>query len=79
MPSPSRISTKEYRQREYWEPVEQGMPWNCSSDLAAAVAYIDDILENGKSRQVGRIKSMFGLESLRDDDFGRWVQGAGSR
>ncbi|KAG9041287.1 hypothetical protein FS837_012468 [Tulasnella sp. UAMH 9824] len=56
---------------EYWEPVEQGMPWNCSSDLAAAVAYIDDILENGKSRQVGRLKSMFGLEALEDDDFGR--------
>ncbi|KIO21856.1 hypothetical protein M407DRAFT_28566, partial [Tulasnella calospora MUT 4182] len=56
---------------EYWEPVEQGMPWNCSSDLAAAMAYVDDILENGKARQVKRIKGMFGLESLLDDDFGR--------
>ncbi|KAG8950849.1 hypothetical protein FRC04_007081 [Tulasnella sp. 424] len=56
---------------EYWEPVEQGMPWNCSSDLTTAMTYIDGILATGNSSEVKSLKGLFGLSSLKNDDFGR--------
>ncbi|KAG8948858.1 hypothetical protein FRC00_008416 [Tulasnella sp. 408] len=55
--------------REYWEPVEEGMPWNCSSDLKAAVDYMDDLMSSGKHHEVVKVKKKFGLQSLADDDF----------
>ncbi|KAG8894788.1 hypothetical protein FRC00_008442 [Tulasnella sp. 408] len=55
--------------REYWEPVEEGMPWNCSSDLKAAVDYMDDLMSSGKHHEVVKLKKKFGLQSLADDDF----------
>ncbi|KAG9041286.1 hypothetical protein FS837_012467 [Tulasnella sp. UAMH 9824] len=54
---------------EYWEPVEEGMPWNCSSDLKAAVEYMDDVMSRGKHHEVVKLKKKFGLQSLEDDDF----------
>ncbi|KAG8903251.1 hypothetical protein FRC01_009277, partial [Tulasnella sp. 417] len=54
---------------EYWEPIEEGMPWNCSSDMAAAIASIDDTLINGTPEDVQALKTKFGYESLQDDDF----------
>ncbi|KAG9018025.1 Thymus-specific serine protease [Tulasnella sp. 427] len=56
---------------EYWQPVEQGMPLNCSLDLKAAIASIDDTLMDGTSHQIEQLKESFGLDSLQDDDFGR--------
>ncbi|KIO21857.1 hypothetical protein M407DRAFT_217512 [Tulasnella calospora MUT 4182] len=57
----------------YWEPIEEGMPWNCSSDMAAAIAYIDDTMMNGAPKDVQALKTKFGYESLQDDDFATWV------
>ncbi|KAG8892274.1 hypothetical protein FRB99_002838, partial [Tulasnella sp. 403] len=54
---------------QYWEPVEEGMPKNCTSDLAASVNYIDGVLANGTPDQVTALKASFGLEALQNDDF----------
>ena len=56
--------------REFWEPIEEGMPQNCSSDLAASVAYMDNVMTTGTADQVVALKTQFGLESLQNDDFG---------
>ncbi|KAG8905343.1 hypothetical protein FRC01_008391 [Tulasnella sp. 417] len=55
---------------EYWEPIEEGMPQNCSADLAAAMSYMDNIMETGTPDQVTALKAQFGMESLDNDDFG---------
>lgn len=54
---------------EYWEPVEEGMPWNCSSDLKAAIEYMDDLMSSAEPREVISLKEKFGLEALTNDDF----------
>ncbi|KAG8883709.1 hypothetical protein FRB97_006020 [Tulasnella sp. 331] len=54
---------------EYFEPIEEGMPKNCSSDLALAVTAIDQILLNGTVDAKATLKQSFGLQSLQDDDF----------
>ncbi|KAG8892770.1 Thymus-specific serine protease, partial [Tulasnella sp. 403] len=54
---------------EYWEPIEQGMPRNCSSDISAAVAYIDNLLTTGSAEDVTTLKSKFSLEALENEDF----------
>ena len=46
------------------------MPQNCSADMAAAVAYMDNVMTTGSSDQVISLKKLFGLESLQNDDFG---------
>ncbi|KAG9018022.1 hypothetical protein FRB90_012581 [Tulasnella sp. 427] len=54
---------------EYYEPIEEGMPKNCSTDLAAAVAYIDNIMATGSEADVLAMKTKFGFEALANDDF----------
>lgn len=56
--------------RDYWEPIKAGMPKNCSSDLAAVVDHIDDVVSTGTPKEVKELKTRFGLPDLADDDFG---------
>lgn len=46
------------------------MPKNCSSDLAAVVDHIDDVVSTGTPKEVKELKTKFGLPDLADDDFG---------
>ncbi|KAG8942755.1 hypothetical protein FRC04_003525 [Tulasnella sp. 424] len=55
---------------QYFEPIEEGMPKNCSKDLAAAIKKIDQTLLSGFVLKE-RLKRAFGLYNLKDDDFGR--------
>lgn len=60
--------------RQYFEPIEEGMPKNCSKDVAAAITAIDKILLKGSKDEKHKLKETFGLENLEDDgDFGRYV------
>ncbi|KAG8923740.1 hypothetical protein FRC00_005919 [Tulasnella sp. 408] len=59
---------------EYWEPIEEGMPQNCSADLAAAMDYMDNIMATGTPDQVLALKTQFGMEALQNDDFGASLQ-----
>ncbi|KIO21853.1 hypothetical protein M407DRAFT_28564 [Tulasnella calospora MUT 4182] len=59
---------------EYWEPIEEGMPQNCSADLAAAMDYMDNIMATGTPDQVIALKTQFGMEALENDDFGAALQ-----
>ena len=46
------------------------MPRNCSSDLGAAMSYIDNTLSTGTPDQVTALKTQFGMEAVGNDDFG---------
>lgn len=55
--------------RQYFEPIEEGMAKNCSSDLALAIKSIDETLSTGNDTVKANLKKMFGLDALSDDDF----------
>lgn len=58
---------------DYWQyfyPVQQGMPQNCSTDVSLVVDHIDSVYANGTIEEQQSLKAMFGLEDLEHyDDF----------
>ncbi|KAG8904832.1 hypothetical protein FRB99_001088 [Tulasnella sp. 403] len=56
--------------RQYFEPIEEGMPKNCSRDAALVIRAIDEVFHNGKEENKAAMKNAFGLGNLTDDDFG---------
>lgn len=52
---------------EYFSPVQEYMPKNCSRDVTAVIDYVDDILLNGSKKEKKAIKKEFSLESLEGD------------
>ncbi|KAG8878361.1 hypothetical protein FRB97_002575 [Tulasnella sp. 331] len=54
---------------EYFEPIEEGMPKNCSADVALAIQAVDQILLHGTNATKNSLKESFGLAGLHDDDF----------
>ncbi|KAG9041014.1 hypothetical protein FS837_012847, partial [Tulasnella sp. UAMH 9824] len=55
---------------QYFEPIEEGMPKNCSKDVAAVIKHVDEILLYGSDADKHKLKEPFGLWGLKDDDFG---------
>lgn len=54
----------------YFNPVMQGMPKNCSSDVQQVVNYIDGVLALGTPKAKQALKDKFGLGGIvHDDDF----------
>ena len=57
---------------QYFAPVQQGMPKNCSKDVSLVIDYIDEVLTTGSPSNKTALKTMFGLEDVEhDDDFAR--------
>ncbi|KAJ5826037.1 hypothetical protein N7474_003175 [Penicillium riverlandense] len=55
---------------QYFKPVQEGMPQNCSLDVSRVVDFIDQVNKNGTDRQQQTLKDMFGLGDLEYfDDF----------
>lgn len=50
------------------------MPKNCSTDVAASIHYIDNLLSTGAATDATALKAKFGLENLQNDDFGSALQ-----
>ena len=40
------------------------MPQNCSADVQAVIAHIDDVFEAGNQTEIDAIKANFGLSDL---------------
>jgi hypothetical protein len=57
------------RQWQYFVPIQEHLPQNCSKDIEAAVEYIDSILLGPDEKAIQDLKNQFQLGSLRDDDF----------
>ncbi|KAI0404413.1 serine carboxypeptidase S28 [Xylaria palmicola] len=54
---------------EYFKPIEEALPRNCSADVKAVVQYVDGVLASGDKDDVGMLKARFGLSPLNDPDF----------
>ncbi|KAH8423270.1 putative serine peptidase [Aspergillus melleus] len=55
---------------QYFEPVREGMPQNCSKDVSLVANYIDGLGKNGTTREKQAVKELFGLGDLEYyDDF----------
>ncbi|KAI0345812.1 peptidase S28 [Trametopsis cervina] len=48
----------------YFEPILEHMPSNCSSDVQAAIAHIDQVFTHGTPAQISALKANFGLGNL---------------
>ncbi|KIJ58452.1 hypothetical protein HYDPIDRAFT_119526, partial [Hydnomerulius pinastri MD-312] len=59
----------------YFTPVREYMPQNCSSDVQAVVAYLDQIYDEGNTTAQQILKEAFGLSGLSHmDDFAAALQ-----
>ncbi|KAF7935655.1 hypothetical protein BELL_0103g00180 [Botrytis elliptica] len=55
---------------QYFYPVQDGMPKNCSKDVSLVIDYMDNVLTHGSKSEVTALKTKFGLESVKhNDDF----------
>ncbi|KAI1813174.1 serine carboxypeptidase S28 [Poronia punctata] len=54
---------------QYFTPVEQALPRNCSSDIKSVIKYIDNVFDSGNQGDIDIVKSRFGLSALNDADF----------
>jgi hypothetical protein len=60
---------------DYFSPVIEGIPKNCSTDLEGVINYIDNVLETGSATQVAHLKNMFGLGGVEhNDDFASAIE-----
>jgi hypothetical protein len=54
---------------DYWQyfvPVQEGMPKNCSTDISLVIAHIDSVFETGTEDEKCALKDMFGLDGLEE-------------
>lgn len=65
---------------DYWSyfvPVQEGMPKNCSKDVALVIDHIDDVLTTGSDKEIHDLKAKFGMEDIEhSDDFGNALEWA---
>ncbi|KAH8886065.1 endoprotease endo-Pro [Thozetella sp. PMI_491] len=62
---------------QYFYPVQQGMPQNCSTDVSKVIDYVDGILKNGTADAKQAIKNKFGLGGVvHDGDFASALESA---
>ncbi len=61
---------------EYFVPIEEALPRNCSNDVKAVISYVDHVLTNGADDDIQTMKAMFGLDMLtHHDDFAQEITG----
>lgn len=49
---------------EYFVPVREGMPKNCSKDVSLVIDHIDSVFLNGTAEEQYNLEAMFGLQEL---------------
>ncbi|CAL3969226.1 unnamed protein product [Diplocarpon coronariae] len=49
---------------QYFVPIQEGMPKNCSKDVTAVVEYMDDVFQHGTESEKVALKTQFGLQDL---------------
>lgn len=53
---------------QYFSPVEQAMPRNCSADYKKIISHVDEILFNGTAEKKHDLKSSLGMGNVTDDE-----------
>ncbi|AEO59356.1 hypothetical protein MYCTH_2307580 [Thermothelomyces thermophilus ATCC 42464] len=54
---------------QYFVPVQEATPKNCSADVGAVINYVDLVLSFGSKKSKQALKDKFGLGELEDADF----------
>ncbi|KAI1436300.1 serine carboxypeptidase S28 [Xylaria sp. CBS 124048] len=54
---------------EYYRPIAEGLPGNCSANAQAAIRHVDKVLASKNHEDVNALKCLFGLSALNDADF----------
>ncbi|KAL2162502.1 hypothetical protein VTH06DRAFT_7416 [Thermothelomyces fergusii] len=54
---------------QYFVPVQEATPRNCSADVGAVIDYVDSVLTSGSRTAKKALKELFGLGELEDADF----------
>ncbi|ORY69115.1 serine carboxypeptidase S28 [Pseudomassariella vexata] len=55
---------------DYWQyfyPIQEGMPKNCSKDYEAIIEHVDGVFINGSAEEKTALKQMFAVEALAHD------------
>lgn len=59
---------------QFFTPIEQALPRNCSADVKLVIKQVDVVLDNGTAQEVAAMKKEFGLETLEDNgDFAYYL------
>ncbi|KAK7053371.1 hypothetical protein VNI00_003997 [Paramarasmius palmivorus] len=53
---------------QYYEPIRQNMPQNCSADIQRVIEFVDETFANGTQTQIREVKANFGLQGLEFAD-----------
>lgn len=56
---------------QYFVPVLEATPSNCSIDQQSVIQYVDSVLLHGSPREKAQLKAKFKLSDLQDADFAR--------
>ncbi|EPQ59204.1 peptidase S28 [Gloeophyllum trabeum ATCC 11539] len=48
----------------YFEPIRQYMPRNCSADVEAVIAHMDQVFTSGTPSQIAALKAQFGMSNV---------------
>lgn len=57
-------------QWQYYVPITEGMPSNCSKDVGRVIDYIDNLAATNNTKGQQEIKDQFGLSDVKHfDDF----------
>ncbi|GKT85537.1 serine-type peptidase [Colletotrichum tofieldiae] len=60
---------------QFFTPIEQALPRNCSADIKLVIKQVDTVLDNGSAEEIVAMKEEFGLETLEDHgDFAWYLQ-----
>ncbi|KAJ5018773.1 hypothetical protein K4K57_003585 [Colletotrichum sp. SAR 10_99] len=54
---------------QFWTPIEQVMPRNCSEGVKLVIKKVDSILSKGERQEIAAMKKEFGVALLNDVDF----------
>lgn len=55
-----------------YNPIQNGMPRNCSADLSRIIEHVDKVIDDGNSTVVRELQTMFGMQDLNHtDDFAK--------
>lgn len=60
-------------QWQYFVPIQERLPQNCSTDLVKVINHIDSILTGSSESAKDELKKKFMLGDLKDDDFAAYV------
>jgi hypothetical protein len=53
---------------QYFEPIRQNMPQNCSADVEAVVSHVDTVFTGTNQTAIDEIKILFGMQDVRHLD-----------